>query len=115
MATKCRKICVGDLNIEITVQKPMMTPDGQGGFKPTEWVEWFRFWASVEWKGGGERDVAGKVQAYSSAKITAAWDARLKEDLRLVFKGMILNIRSVTNWQERNYIMDVDAELGVGT
>lgn len=112
---ECRKLCVGHLNTEIIVQKPMLESDGQGGYLPTEWVEYFRFWAKVEWTGGSEKEQGGKVTAYSNAKIEAVYDSRLDETMRLVFNGQTLNIRNVDDWQERHYIMDIKAEKGIGT
>lgn len=112
---KCRKLCVGDLNTEIIVQKPMENSDGQGGSLPTDWVEYFRFWGKVEWKGGSEKEQGGKVTAYANCTIEAAWDQRLSAEMRLLFNGHVCNTKDVSDWQERHYIMDVKAEEGLGT
>lgn len=115
VSSKCRKLCVGELNTEIVVQKPMETPDGQGGSLPTAWVEYFRFWAKIEWTGGSEKMQGGKVTAYANAKLEAAWDQRLDESMRIIFNGQTLNVKDVSDWMEKHYIMDITAEKGLGT
>jgi SPP1 family predicted phage head-tail adaptor len=93
----------------------MESPDGQGGFLPTAWVEYFRFYGEVKWGGGGEKVVAGQVQASSSCTITAYFDRRLTESMRIIFNNLTLNVRNVDDIDERHQYMSIKADLGVGT
>lgn len=108
-------ICSGDFRTKIIVQKPMTISDGQGGFQPTEWVEYFRFYGSVEWGKGKEVMNADRLQSWSWCKITTYYDVRFDTTLRLVFNNQILNMRNVTNLEERNKLSELSAELGCGT
>lgn len=93
----------------------MLVEDGQGGFKPTEWVEYFRFYGDVKWGKGSEKVVAGQVQAITYCKIMTYFDQRLDTTMRLLFNGNTLNIRDVSDIEERHQFMDISAELGAGT
>ncbi len=111
----CNAVCVGNMRTRIIVQKPMMTPDGQGGFLPTEWINYFSFYGEVKWGKGGEKVVAQKVQNYCFCKIIAYFDPRLVEDMRILFNGKTLNVRDVSDLEERHQFMEISAEVGVGT
>lgn len=93
----------------------MSGPDGQGGQLPTVWIDYFDFMAKVEWTRGGEKEVAGGVQAYDNCKITSYYDGRVDPSMRLKINGQIINIRSMSNVEERFLVMEIKGEKGVGT
>ncbi len=115
MSTCDLRICPGDLNVEITVQKAMTESDGQGGSLPTVWVDFFWFWGEVKWGKDKEIMVADKVEAISWATIRAYYDQRFATEHRLCFDGKILNIRGHTDVLQRHIVSLINAEEGVGT
>jgi head-tail adaptor len=106
----------------IIVQKWVTTPDDGGqsrlGGQAGEWIYYYQFFGKVEWSKGNERVVADRVQTYDYAYIVARWDERLDSSMRLIISGtdpLPCNIRSTTNVEEKNHLMEVYAERNVGT
>lgn len=112
---------IGMLRSIAAAQKPIMTSDGQGG-QSTEWVPDFEFFCAVDWYRGNEVVIADRLTFITTAMLSARWDPRLTTSHRIILQqisgGIVsrkfLNVRVVTNYQERNQWMSVRGELGVG-
>lgn len=107
--------CINELNTLVQAQEANMVPDEVGGEK-TVWVDSIRFWAKVEWAKSRENVVAGRVQPWSYASVTARYDAAITTKTRLVLDdGTIINIRGGTNVEQRYTWMLLEGESGVGS
>jgi SPP1 family predicted phage head-tail adaptor len=118
MSGKC--VCVNDMTAFCRVQRLDVVPDGMGGqverVRGQRWVDYFTFWAFLEWGSGGESQNMNRTQASGMASLVAYFDARLDTSMRIILDdGQILNVRSVDNRNQRSLWLDIEAEQGVGT
>ncbi len=95
-------------------------PDGAGGQEaivPDQlWVNYFSFWADLDWKGGGEKQNMDRTQSADTATLVSYWDARLTAAMRIVLEdGTIMNVREVNDRKQRHLWMDIKASSGDGT
>ncbi len=116
----CDDLCVSDLTTWCRVQKLSTKPDGVGGqeaiVQDQLWVDYFSFWGDLDWNGGGKKQVMDRSQASTPCSISAYFDARLDSNMRILLDdGSVLRILDVDNRKQRNVVMDVKAEVGVGS
>lgn len=114
---------VGQMRTYITVQQKVNVP-GQPDQNSTggidfQWVNQFYFWGKVEWSRGWVGNVAERRQPYFRAYIIARFDPRLQIGQRLKFRDMnqdhALTLQSYSNVEQHNWLVEIDAEQGVGT
>lgn len=110
------KASIGQMRTPIVVEKFVGNKTRLGGQDGT-WVYYYQFFGKVEWSKGNEREVAQRVQGFDYAYIIARWDERIDESMRLLISGIAqpCNIRSTTNVEQKNHIMEIYAERNVGT
>lgn len=109
------KTSIGQMRISIVAER-FVSERTRGGGQDGEWVEVYRFWGKVEWTKGNETLVAQKLQPFNLAYIIARWDQRLTTGMRLQIRGYKpINVRSCTNVEERNHILEIYADEGIGS
>lgn len=91
-------------------QPTVNTTGGRNG----AYIPAFSFWGKVEHKKAWETENAQRLQAYDNVYIVARYDPRIETNTILSFNGKTYKVRGVTNVEERNHIMEIDASEGVG-
>jgi len=91
----------GFYNRRITIQTPVDTPDGAGGFVRV-WTDVFSTWANVAAKGGNEPFFAQQV--YPHMQYTVKYRYRRAQpvngNMRVIYGTHVLNIRDVVDEDE---------------
>ena len=54
---------IGELDRRVEIEYPSTTTNNYGETTIVEWVAWRAVWAKVDWRGGSEGDVVGKITA----------------------------------------------------
>lgn len=125
-----KETCPSEMDTWVRVQKLVIVSDGMGGSVAPgyqagkdqtaldpKWVEYFGFWAKVEWGTGSKQIDAMRWQSGVVCKMEANFDPRLAaKGQRLILPdGKIITLQSVTNRNQRSIYMDIKSEVGVGT
>lgn len=120
MSTK-KCVCASDLDTYIVVEANVGGPDGLGGIA-TQWSAVHEAWAMVEIKKGSERFVAAHLQSevYHVFTIRAVPGVRIDASHRISYRDLhgdqvVLNIRSVSDVDNRHEWLEIHAETGTGT
>src|SRR5665213_1192227 len=101
------ELCLGDLRKRITFQKPVMTPDDQGG-QTTEWVdvdEDASVWAALLPISKGQQMFAEQMQQCLTHDIVCRWRDGIDTSMQVVFGDRVFQIHSVVNHKEQNFFM----------
>lgn len=98
----------GSLNRRITIERPIDTPDGGGGFT-REWAPYFATWANIVGNPGSEPYFAEQVYPHAQYTVTIRYrrSQPVTDTMRVHYGTHILNIRSVVDKLEQH----VDIEL----
>lgn len=91
----------GKLRNKITIESKTITQDACG--VPVEsWSTYATAWASINYQGGAESVVAGRVQAEITAIFNIRYMAGIITAMRIRFGARIFSIVSVFNTNEAN-------------
>lgn len=92
---------IGQLRHKVTIQKQEGgTNDGGGNITPN-WVEVATVWAEVK-PNAFEKTFANQSMQQTTHTVKMRYRADIKISMRILFKGRILNIKYLTNTDERN-------------
>lgn len=103
---------IGNLRHRITIEERLRVADGYGGLTTTGWLTVFSIWAAVEPTSGRERFFAGKLEHVITHKVRIRYRAGVRADMRVNFGGRFLQIRGVTNEDERGRWLILNCEEG---
>lgn len=103
----------GTLRQRVTFQQEVTTPDGMGGTS-SSWSNTVTVWAGVKSLRGREMVQAGRLEASTVYLITLRYRDDITEDMRILWKNKLLNIRSIANPDQKQQWLEVTAEAGVG-
>jgi SPP1 family predicted phage head-tail adaptor len=112
-------INVGDLRHSVTIEQPVKTSDGQGGFTRS-WSTYFTGFAHIEPLSARERLFSNQKTAETSHKITMRYrmDKLPTIEMRVNYTvgstTRIFQISGVINTDERNRYMTLMCKEGVG-
>jgi SPP1 family predicted phage head-tail adaptor len=101
------------LRHKVTLEQKVQTADGAGGFT-TAWEQVAILWASIDRMRASESYNSGQLRTASSHVFRARYTSSITTDMRLVFGERIFNIRSINNPGEKNNMLEIYAEEGVG-
>ncbi len=108
---------IGRLRERVTVQRAARDADAGGGAVVT-WTPLAHaptVWARIEPLSGAEALQAMKLQARVTHRVTLRWRDDVTAAMRLVCGARTLNIRAVTNPDERRRYLELLCEEGVAT
>jgi SPP1 family predicted phage head-tail adaptor len=107
-------LAAGRLNRRISIEAPVRSPNGQGGFTKG-WAPTFDVWAEMI-PLRGEEAVQHNLQTSRQLwKVTIRWRAGINEECRAMFNGKPLNIRTCEDPNGRREQLVMTAESGVST
>jgi SPP1 family predicted phage head-tail adaptor len=116
MMSPTHAFTAGEFRFMVGVERPIETPDGAGG-SSTAWVAVIPVvWCHVEQNTANENyndQAGGRVRTFQSVRFTTWWREDIKATDRLVFDGVLYNIRAVNNLLNRNKFLQITAESGV--
>ncbi|WP_119270860.1 phage head closure protein [Taklimakanibacter deserti] len=107
----------GTLNKRVTFQHELRTPDGGGGFA-REWSEIATVWGGFSPERGSERLEAGRLEGslFGVLRVRSSPTTRtVKVADRVKIDGVDHQIRSISNPDQRNRMLDILVERGVAT
>lgn len=105
---------IGDLRHRITFEKLLRTSDGQGGWTES-WEKVADCWAKIELKPAKERFFAERIEPQDYRLVTIRYRSDINEEMRIVFKDIIMQIKSIDRTDERRFWMLIDTQENVGT
>ena len=109
---KCCDITVGMLSRRISIERKTLTPDELGGFAEV-WQPLAQPWAHIKPMSGRELLHADKIDAPAASRFVIRYNANLREDDRVLYRGTYYNIRSLVNIDESDEYTEITAERGV--
>lgn len=108
---------IGPMRERVTLQSATRTADAGGGAAVT-WsplAHGATVWARVTPLSGSEALQAMRLQARVTHLVTMRWRDDVTAAMRLVWGARVLNIRAVTNPDERRRYLELLCEEGVAT
>tara|TARA_R110000868_G_scaffold244926_2_gene501394 strand:+ start:4911 stop:5234 length:324 start_codon:yes stop_codon:yes gene_type:complete len=102
----------GSLRERVMIERPVRVGDGTGG-ESVSWTELGEVWAEVASLAGSEVTQAERDEARGSYTVTMRHRDDVNADMRLVWRGKTLNIRSLRDPDGRRRWLVVSAEGGV--
>ncbi|HVY13511.1 MAG TPA: phage head closure protein [Alphaproteobacteria bacterium] len=103
---------IGEFRERVSLQQEARTPDTGGG-AALSWEEVAQVWAAVEPLSGREDVQAEGVSGRAVYRLRFRCGVEVTPAMRVVWRGKILNIRSLRNVDARDRLMEVTAEEGV--
>lgn len=103
-----KKFCVGDFIHEIVIEKPIRTPDGQGGNTIT-YITHATPFAKIEPKKAQQVFFAQQLQHQVSHKLTMRFVPGVTAEMRITFDGRIFEIREIIDVLERKRFHEIMA------
>lgn len=102
------------LRHRITIEEPVLTPDGGGGFTKT-WQTVATVWAEITPSRGRESFNHGVLEATGTHRIIIRYRDGITPVMRVVSGSRHFNIRSIINHEEADILLELTVEEGVGT
>lgn len=106
----------GDFRFPVTIQRPVYSDDGAGGQITTWTTHLASILCAVENKTGSEPygdKSDGRVRTFQKFLFTTWFGYDIKQTDRVLFQGLLFNIRQVNNLKLLNKFMQVEADAGV--
>ncbi len=97
---------------QITFQSESLTTDSGGGYS-LSWSNGSTVWAEILPSSGSERFFAGQMVAAKTFRITTRYISGITSKMRILYGSRVLNIRSISNLEEKNEWLEIIAEEGV--
>jgi SPP1 family predicted phage head-tail adaptor len=91
-----RPLRAGDLNQRVRLQHRITSPDGGGGFE-TSWSTIGTLWAKVSPLNSTETLTAQQSESRVSYQIWVRWRPDLAADMRLIWRGKVLDVIGVAD------------------
>ncbi|CAN8139674.1 putative Phage head-tail adaptor, SPP1 family [uncultured Thiomicrorhabdus sp.] len=111
---KCCNYKAGDLRHSVTFQEMQTIEDGIGG-RSKVWVDVKTLKCKVKPLNGKERLFADRIESNTTHKIICRYNPLINSKLRAVFKGRVMQIKSVINIDERNKWLEIHSVEGENT
>lgn len=108
----CCEIYPGMLNRRISIERKTLTADALGGFTES-WQSLSQPWAHIKPMSGRELIHADKIDAVAVSRFIIRYNRNLREDDRVLYRGVYYNIRSLVNIDEQDEYTEITAERGV--
>ncbi len=102
----------GRLRERVTIERPVRVSDGTGG-ESVSWAALGTVWAEVASLAGSEVTQAERDEARGRYTVTMRHRDDVIADMRLVWRGKVLNIRGLRDPDGRRRWLAVSAEGGV--
>jgi len=101
----------GSMNRKVTIERPVDTPDGSGGFD-RDWEPYFTTWANVVGSPGSEPYFAEQVYPHATYEVTIRYrrSQPVTDAMRVHYGSHILNIRSVVDNKEQHVELNLHCE-----
>lgn len=109
---KCCDIKAGDLRHQVLIQQQSLVDDGSGGQALT-WPDFYSAWSGIKQLSAGEMYQHERLETQATHKFTMRYDSRLKETMRISFRGELYNIKGIDNVEFRDKWLIVIAKRGV--
>lgn len=103
---------IGQMRQRITLQGSAKTADAGGG-AALVWSDIAELWARVTPVSGSETVQAMRLAAILHYVVRLRFRSDVNSERRFIFKGRVLNIRSVRNLDERGQWLECVCEEGV--
>lgn len=100
---------IGALRERVTIERETRTADGLGGWS-SSWAAVATVWARVEQLAAAEPVEAERLVARGGYRITIRHRSDLTTADRLAWRGRILNIRGLSNKDERRRYLTIDCD-----
>ena len=118
MSSSDKKSQIAKMRRRLTIEKPVSTPDGQGGFT-TVWVTFATVWGEVKTASRSERWFSDQVQPVGSHKIVIRWLKDVEETMRVRLSSTDIDrtyqIKGITFVDDRRYFITLDCAENVGS
>ncbi len=82
------------LKHRITLQHPVLTQDGAGGYT-VEWQDIASLWAEFREINGREKFLNGKTESYATYILTIRKRDDITADMRVLYESRVFNIRAI--------------------
>lgn len=102
----------GDLRERVTIETPTRVGDGTGG-ESVSWSALATVWADVAALSGSEVTLGERDEARGRFTVTMRYRDDVSAEMRLVWRGKILNIRALRDPDGHRRWLAVGAEGGV--
>jgi SPP1 family predicted phage head-tail adaptor len=90
---------IGALRQRVTIEAPVDAPDDIGG-ADRSYAPLAQAWARIETLGSGEQFVEQRLEQARRFAVTIRWRADVASQMRILFRGRTLLIRSVEDRDE---------------
>ncbi len=101
---------IGQLNHRLSIEQPVLAPDGGGGFT-VAWQEVAEIYAAISELAGGELLQNGMITPSAPCRITILHRSDMREDMRLTGNGRIYEIVSLRDPDGKNTYLEVIARV----
>lgn len=108
-----KKLLTHSLRHKVTLEKKTLVSDIAGGYQ-TGWQAVVTLWASINRLRGNERFTGGQLASASTHVFRMRFHSDISPDKRFIYDGRIFNIRVLHNVDEKDRMLDVYVEEGVG-
>lgn len=105
------KLLSSMLRHRVTIEAPIRTPDGQGGFSK-EWQCLETVWAGMEPLGGSETLIGQQITPQTRYRVTIRYRTDISPDMRLVWNETTYNIRNIADPDGLKRSLEITAETG---
>ena len=113
---KCCDMTAAMLRNRVTIQQEgARSSDGQGGYTQTWAALASDVPAYVVQRSARESGAAGRLEADATTEFTIRYRSDVNEAMRILFRGVVYNIRGIENVEFRDRWMRITAERGVAT
>lgn len=100
---------IGALRHRVTLEAPIDTPDGAGGFARS-FAPVADLWARVAPGGAREDFIEQRAEQATNHSVTIRWREDVAKDMRFVHRGRKLRIQSVVDPDERRRFLVCQCE-----
>lgn len=105
---------IGELRERVTIQEATTVSDGAGGQTVT-WADVYTVWAKVQPVRGREEDRLGRLATVETYLVIVRFAVAVTSLSRLVWRGKVLNVRSVSDRDMDREFLTCECEAGVTT
>jgi len=111
---KCSKLCAGDFDQVVKLQRPTRPPNGSGGFKNEVWDDVVDLFCSIKQNRGTEPFAHQRIETRAPFVFHCNYTEDIFETDRLVLEdGTELNIRYIDDLERRKLYLEIGADKGV--
>ena len=101
-------VTISDLRLRLTLQQEVVVADGGGGYAPS-WQDFATVWAALESLNGRETDFADRLQSDVPCRFWIRYRSDVTAEVRAVVGGRSFSIVAVTDPDNRQHWLRLDA------